>query len=210
MGGSSDDFALARYNSDGTLDDDFGNGGKVTTAFESWGASASAVAIQGDGKIVAAGHAYIDGHIDFTLARYRKDGTLDASFGSSGVVTTSFGEKDDYAYAAAIQDDGKIVAAGHAWIDYYDHFALARYDSYGALDASFGNGGQVTTAIGKKSDYAYAVAIQSDGKIVAAGSARAATTTSTSSPWRATTATARWTPPSAATARSRPTLGRLD
>jgi uncharacterized delta-60 repeat protein len=168
-GGSSDDFALARYNSDGTLDASFGSGGKVTTAFESWGASVSAVVIQGDGKIVAAGYAYIHGHIDFTLARYSSDGTLDASFGSSGVVTTNFGEEDDYAYAAAIQDDGKIVAAGRAWVNDYEHFALARYDSNGALDASFGNGGQVTTAIGRKTNAAYAVAVQSDGKIVAAG-----------------------------------------
>ncbi len=164
------DFALARYNSDGTLDDGFGNGGKVTTSFEDGGAIAYSVAIQSGGKIVAAGIAWGEGNWeDFALASYNSDGTLDASFGDSGVITTRFGDKNDYAYSVAIQNDGKIVAAGYARVDSDEDFALARYTGDGTPDATFGNGGQVTTGLGSSDDHAYAVAIQGNGKIVAAG-----------------------------------------
>jgi uncharacterized delta-60 repeat protein len=166
------DFALARYNSDGTLDDGFGNGGKVTTSFGDGGGIAFAMAIQNGGKIVAAGITWSQGNWeDFALARYNSDGTLDASFGDSGLITTRFGDKNDYAYSVAMQSDGKIVAAGYAWSGTDDDFALARYNSDGTLDASFGNGGQVTTGLASSDDHAYAVAIQGNGKIVAAGGA---------------------------------------
>ncbi len=164
------DFALARYNSDGTLDDGFGNGGKVTTSFEDRNVIAFAIAIQSGGKIVAAGIVWGGGDWeDFALARYNSDGTLDASFGDSGVITTRFGDKNDYAYSVAIQNDGKIVAAGYARVDSDEDFALARYTGDGTLDASFGNGGQVMTGLGSSDDHAYAVAIQGNGKVVAAG-----------------------------------------
>jgi uncharacterized delta-60 repeat protein len=166
------DFALARYNSDGTLDATFGNGGKVTTDFEGWYDIAYSVAVQSDGKIVAAGIESVEGNWeDFALARYNSDGTLDASFGDRGMVTTRFGDKNDYAYSVAIQSDGKIVAAGYARVGTDEDFALARYNDDGTLDASFGNGGQVMTGLGSSDDYAYAMALDGHGKIVAAGGA---------------------------------------
>jgi uncharacterized delta-60 repeat protein len=164
------DFALVRYNSDGSLDTGFGTGGTVTTDIGTSSLDiANAVAIQGDGKIVAAGGANT-GTLDFALARYNSDGSLDAGFGTGGKVTTAIGTGADLANAVAIQGDGKIVAAGKAANGGNDDFALARYNSDGSLDTGFGTGGKVTTAIGTSNDWLQAVAIQGDGKIVVAGS----------------------------------------
>jgi len=155
------DFALARYNSDGALDTSFGSGGKVTTDFGgSYHPDGFSVALQPDGKIVVAGYA----GGDFALARYNSDGALDTSFGSGGKVTTDFGGSDA-GYSVALQPDGKIVVAGYAGLD----FALARYNSDGALDTSFGTGGKVTTDFSGGRDVGYSVALQPDGKIVVAG-----------------------------------------
>ena len=160
------DFALARYNSNGTLDTTFGTGGKVTTDFSGNHDWANGLAIQSDGKILTAGVAYdATGNWDFALARYNSDGTLDATFGLDGKVTTELGGRFDEAYALALQPDGKIVAAGVARRD----FAFARYNPDGTLDASFGIGGTVTIDFSGSSDVASAIAIQSDGRIVAAG-----------------------------------------
>jgi uncharacterized delta-60 repeat protein len=104
--------------------------------------------------------------LGFPASALATGGQLDTSFGGGGKVTTDFAEGEfDGAYAVAIQADGKIVAAGQAGGRF---FALARYKPGGALDPSFGGDGKVTTRVGKYSG-AYAVAIQADGKIVAAG-----------------------------------------
>ena len=174
--GTHDDFILARYNTDGSLDISFGNGGKVVTPIGTR-AGVSAVAIQPDGKIVAAGFADSGNITRFTtLARYNTDGSLDTSFGTGGIIQTLISE-GSYASAVAIQADGKIVAAGAAYFaDTFSSisaFALVRYNTNGSLDASFGTGGIVTTrfttTISETFDIARAVAIQADGKIVAAG-----------------------------------------
>jgi uncharacterized delta-60 repeat protein len=164
------DFALARYNTDGSLDATFGTGGKVTTDFGSDVEYASDVAIQGDGKIVAAGFTSSSANDDFALGRYNTDGSLDATFDGDGKVTTDFAGESDIAEGVAIQGDGKIVAAGcvNCFTGSVD-FALARYNTDGSLDATFGTGGKVTTDFAGDSDFANAVAIQGDGKIVAAG-----------------------------------------
>ena len=159
--GLTESFALARYNTDGSLDSGFGTGGKLTTDLGGHD-SAAAVVIQPDGKIVAAGGG---GSLDFALARYLVDGTLDISFGGDGRVTTDFGG-NDAGNALALQGDGTLVVAGRADQD----FALARYTPDGSLDAGFDGDGMLTTNFGG-SDAAHGVAIQADGKIVAAGSA---------------------------------------
>ncbi|HLQ44680.1 MAG TPA: delta-60 repeat domain-containing protein, partial [Planctomycetaceae bacterium] len=169
--GSTFDFALARYNADGSLDTSFGTGGKVTTAIGTSTDEAYAVALQSDGKIVVGGRATIGSNFDFALARYNTDGTLDTSFGTSGKVTTAISSSHDEIYALAIQPDGAIVAAGRAKTNSYYDFALARYTASGVLDTSFDTDGKLTTAIGTRSDEAYGVALQADGKIVAAGRA---------------------------------------
>jgi uncharacterized delta-60 repeat protein len=164
------DVALARYNADGSLDASFNGTGKVTTAIGS-GFSVDAaedVALQPDGKIVAAGYSHNGFNYDFALVRYNPDGSLDTSFNGTGKVTTPFAAYDDLAYAVAIQPDGKIVAAGSSYNGSDDDFALARYNPDGSLDTSFNGTGKVTTAIGTK-DEVYALALQPDGKLVAAG-----------------------------------------
>lgn len=167
--GTADIFALARYNTDGTPDTSFGTGGKATTSFGTFRDRIQAINIQTDGKIVAAGHSWNGTASVFTLARYSSNGTLDTSFGSGGKVTTAIGTSDSYAYAIAIQTDGKIVAAGWSWNGTTNVFALARYNSNGTLDTSFGTGGITTTVFGSSNVQAFAVAIQPDGKLVAAG-----------------------------------------
>ena len=163
-------FALARYNSDGTLDPTFGGDGKVITNITLGVDIAYGVTIQSDGKIVAAGSAH-EGSGDgrFALARYNDDGTLDSTFGGDGTVITDFTPQIDLALALAIQANGKIVAAGEAGKGVSGSFALARYLPHGRLDSAFGGDGRVTTNLTGGDDFANAVAIQANGKIVAAG-----------------------------------------
>jgi uncharacterized delta-60 repeat protein/uncharacterized repeat protein (TIGR01451 family) len=164
----SGDFALARYNTDGSLDTTFGNGGKLTTDFGGFDA-AFGVALQADGKIVAAGQGGPGG--GFALARYNTDGSLDPSFGSGGEVTTHFTSGFEVVIAVAIQLDGKIVVTGQTFAGGFQQFALARYNTDGSLDTSFASGGIVATNFGFDSAFGGALAIQPDGKIVAAGRA---------------------------------------
>lgn len=172
------DFLLVRHLRDGGLDTSFGTGGKVTTGFNNAGRSdeALAVAVQPDGKILVAGTSDqgATGY-DFALARYNADGTLDTTFGNVGRVTTSFGNGADKAYALLLQPDGKIVLAGDSNQGASGNdFALARYNANGTLDAAFGTGGKVLTAIGagSASETVYALALQTVGgaqRLVAVG-----------------------------------------
>src|SRR5581483_5691264 len=142
------DFALARYNSDGRLDHSFGTGGKVVTDFAGSYDSVGAVTLQADGKIVAGGWSVVDSIANFALARYNSDGTLDAGFGTEGKVRTDFGGVSSQVFSIALQPDGKIVVAGYANVDGGADFALARYNSDGTVDTTFGSEGKVTTAFG--------------------------------------------------------------
>ncbi len=178
---STEDFAIARYRADGTLDPSFGRKGRVTTDFPGLAAQVSAMVVQPDGKIVVCGGAYplfaFAG--ESVLARYNVDGTLDAGFGNGGIVLVpSFLGHASYASALALQPDGKIVTAGTVYtaFDFDENvsntdFAIARYNADGTPDASFGHGGQVLTDFGGLSDDALAVLVQPDGRIVAVGSA---------------------------------------
>jgi uncharacterized delta-60 repeat protein len=163
-GTSGGDFALARYNRDGSLDTSFDGDGKVTTDFGALDAALGAPAIQPNGRIVAAGYTSAGG--DFALARYNRDGSLDTSFDGDGKVTTDFGSPFDQAEGAAIQPNGRIVAAG--FNSAIGDFALARYNGDGTLDTSFDGDGKVMTDFGGF-EQAFGVAIQPDGRIVAAG-----------------------------------------
>jgi uncharacterized delta-60 repeat protein len=167
--GVDQDFALARYNTDGTLDNSFSADGKVSTDFGMGHDHGRSVAIQPDGKILVAGYANNGTDDDFALARYNTDGTLDNSFSADGKVTTSFGTDDNYGTSVAIQPDGKIIVTGFSFIGTDSDFALARYNVDGSLDNSFSVDGKVTTAFGTGGDVGYSVAIQPDGKIVVAG-----------------------------------------
>ena len=168
MGGSGFDFALARYNPNGSLDTSFSGDGKQTTDFGG-SEAASGVALQSDGKIVAVGGERLR---DFALARYNPNGSLDTTFSGDGKQTTDFGGSDG-ARGVALQADGKIVAVGIAGGN-GSSFALARYNPNGTLDPTFSGDGKQTTSFGGYFDGATAVALQGDGKIVAVGHAGAA------------------------------------
>jgi uncharacterized delta-60 repeat protein len=167
------DFAIARYNPNGTLDTSFSGDGKQTTSFSAGCCDgASALAIQGDGKIVAVGLAGggtgNPGH--FALARYNPNGTLDPSFSGDGKQTTEVGD-DAFAKGVALQGDGKLVVVGltHTGGDY--GFALARYNQNGTLDPSFSGDGKQTTDFGPFG-YATGIALQANGNIVVVGVGR--------------------------------------
>jgi len=159
------DFSLVRLNSDGTLDNTFGNGGQVVTNL-GVNDHAFAAALQADGKIVAEGML---GN-DFALVRYNTDGTLDATFGAGGKVITDFAGAKDMGLGVGVRTDGKIVAVGQTQVSGRSAFAVARYNSNGTLDTTFGSGGEATLRFDNSyGDFAYAVAIQPDGKAVVAG-----------------------------------------
>lgn len=177
---SNEDFAVARYNANGTLDTSFGVNGKVKTDFPGLAAVASSVVIQPDGKIVVAGGAFplFTFLGDFEIVRYNANGSLDASFGSGGIVTTSFPGQGSYAFAVALQPDGKIVAAGTDFVNFSSDdssdtdFAVERYNANGTPDATFGVNGQVVTDFDGFNDDAFAILVQPDGRLVAVGSAK--------------------------------------
>lgn len=162
------DFALVRYLAHGSLDPSFGDDGRVTTDLTGDQDKGRALIIQPDGKIILAGPAKKNFH-DFAVARYLPDGSLDPSFGTGGWVFTDFDGGHDFAYAVALQMDGRILVAGTADIDGQDDIALARYTANGLLDISFGEDGRVTTDFAAGDDYAYGLALQPDGKVIAAG-----------------------------------------
>jgi len=167
-------FALARYLPDGRLDAKFEGDGRVITDFSPAGADrARGLAIQRDGKIVAAGETAEEFGSDFAVARYRTNGRLDPSFDGDGKVITDFGPGFAGAAALAPQKDGKIVAVGRAPNGANLDIALARYLKNGRLDPRFGGTaggtpGRLLTHAGGN-DQAGAVALQRDGRIVAAG-----------------------------------------
>ncbi len=174
------DFALARFDANGSPDNGFDTDGKLTTDIGTNSFDvASAVTLQGDGKIVAAG----TGDGNFALARYNTDGSLDTNadadpgthFDTDGKVSTDIGTNSfDSAGAMALQADGKIVVAGTTNVGggtFDFDFALARYNDNGALDTGFDTDGKLNTSFGTVGDSAAAIALQADGKIVAAGGA---------------------------------------
>jgi len=177
---------LARYLPDGQLDLAFGEGGKVHTEFfDDQGAvqsaSAQAVALQDDGKIVITGHTIIGNQFqnrNVILVRYLPDGSLDPHFGDGGRVNTDLGTANDFGTSVLVQPDGRIVVAGeHATIDGFGtvsdnrNFLVLRYRANGAGDRSFGTEGAVITEFSPGFDSASSILRQTDGKLIAAGSA---------------------------------------
>ena len=166
---NQDDFMLARFNMDGSLDVGFGNNGTVTTDFFGDYDRVEAMGLQQDGKIVVAGTIEENDSRDFGLARYNVDGSLDASFGAGGKVVTHLFSTLDNATSLAIQPDGNILVGGYTYLNFQADFALVRYLPDGSLDATFGTNGIATTDFFGRFDTIQTIALQDDGKIVAAG-----------------------------------------
>ncbi len=172
VSGTDLDFVLVRYLADGRLDTSFGNGGKVVTSFGPSTDHLNAIALQDDGKIVVAGDSdrgSTTTGVDFALARYLPNGTLDNSFGNGGTVITPIRAQSsrDSAYALLLQTVGneqRIVAVGGE-----GDFVAARYTAGGALDQGFGSGGKIAALFGNATiGAAQAVTLAGD-KLVLAG-----------------------------------------
>ncbi|MEM7626058.1 MAG: cadherin-like domain-containing protein [Planctomycetota bacterium] len=172
-GVSGSNFTVVRYNTDGTLDTGFGGGDGIATA--SFGAGterAKDVLVQSDGKILVAGWAYTaaSGNLDFGLARFNSDGSLDTGFGGGdGMASLDFDGFNDYAEAVTLQSDGKIVVAGRSRDGVNDRIAVARFNADGSVDTSFSSDGKEVLDFAPQLDVAYGVEVQSDGKIVVGG-----------------------------------------
>jgi uncharacterized delta-60 repeat protein len=170
------DFALVRFNPNGSIDSTFGENGNgiVTSGTNNLAVYATSAALQKDGKIVIAGYKFNGHDYDFMLARFSPDGIPDNNFGNAnGIVTTEISGigTNDRAYSVAIQNDGDIVAAGSS--DEENSFAAARYKSNGSLDTSFAGKGIAITSVGSqggdRNNVAFSIAIQEDDKIILGG-----------------------------------------
>lgn len=174
------EFAVARFNRDGTPDRTFGQfrTGKQTIDIGSQDdARATSVAIQPDGKIVVAGFAFTGSNFfdtDFAVARLNADGTPDRSFDGDGERTIDVGDNFSVARDVLIQRDGKIVVVGETqdtglFSDNDFNFAVARLNRDGSLDGSFDDDGRRQVGFGAQ-DFAEAVTIDNNNKIIIVGS----------------------------------------
>ncbi len=172
LGGSmhNNDFALARLTSNGTLDPTFGTAGVVRTDVTGRGDNGSAVAIQSDDKILLAGTCFGS---QFGLVRYTAAGALDSTFGTDGVVLTESGKSLAYVTGVVVDSTGRILVSGYTNDGYQTagNLVIFRYTAAGVLDSTFGTGGKVTTGPGTTTDDLQRLALQPDGRILAAGSA---------------------------------------
>jgi uncharacterized delta-60 repeat protein len=173
-GATDDDFALSRFNADGSLDTSFGNGGSVVTAISAGNVEeqAHAVAVQADGKIVVAGHVSGNNLFDFAVVRYNTDGTLDTGFDGDGIAITSIENSSDYARSVFIQSDGRILVAGFGYnfdgSGFSSNLVLARYNSNGTLDTSFDGDGKLSINPGAD-ESVNAMALDAQGRILLVG-----------------------------------------
>jgi len=167
------DFALARYEANGSLDGTFGSGGQVLTDFPALVAYGRAITLQNDDRILVAG--YLDGSNgdDLVTVRYLDNGQIDTAFASAGVAITDLGDNTDNATCLALQVDSKIVVGGfkgHFGSSPYRKAALVRYTNTGLLDSSFGTGGSVVTSLSQISEIT-GLSWNGDGRITVSGHA---------------------------------------
>ena len=156
--------AVVRYNTDGSLDNSFGDAGKLTISIGSAKSYATDVALQDDGKIIIGARTYDNASGDFALVRVNEDGTFDNSFGTNGIVIASTGGSD-VSSSILIADDGKILLAG----DSDNNFSVAKFNTNGTLDTSFGTNGWSITIFDDSESFIQQIAFQNDGKIVMGG-----------------------------------------
>ncbi len=166
-------FTLVRYNSDGSLDNDFGVGGKVTTVINGNEDIAFSGAIQSDGKIIAAGYTWTGTDYDFAMIRYNTDGTRDLAFGTGGIIITDINGRHDKANQIIIDSDDNIILIGYSGdIAYEDiDMAFAKYNADGILDQGYGINGLVIVPVSEPGlrESARGASLQPDGKLVVVG-----------------------------------------
>jgi uncharacterized delta-60 repeat protein len=173
VGYQDDDFAVAKFNTDGSLDTGFGVNGWAVIPFGNIASFADDVAIQNDGKIVIAGFALNgDNRFQIAAARLNADGSVDNSFGTSGTVLFNVGDWNDFGEGVVIQNDGKILIGGHKWISNIEQrhdLFVARLNTDGSLDTSYGNNGAATARLVDGANYSNGLVLQADGKPILAG-----------------------------------------
>ncbi|MBK8822894.1 MAG: cadherin domain-containing protein [Anaerolineales bacterium] len=158
-------LSMARINQDGSLDTStFGTNGKGTATFAFTNFQSYNMTVQTDGKIIVL--AAKDGNV--ALVRCNSNGTLDTSFGGTGIMTTDFGGEEQ-ADDLVIQSDGKIIIEGKTSGLYSSDFLLVRYNRDGSLDTTFGANGKVITDFGSSDDTATGIALQPDNKVIIVG-----------------------------------------
>jgi uncharacterized delta-60 repeat protein len=167
---SNTDFAAFRYNSDGTLDDTFGTGGKVVVPITGAYDEAYDLELQPDGKIVLFGYSFVSGNgFDFSAARLNADGSLDNTFDSDGRVIVGVSTSSDIPGKVLVQPDGKLVLVGTTTVGGAQDNALVRVNADGSLDPTFGDNGVVINSIAAGDDVGLDAVLQADGKIVTSG-----------------------------------------
>jgi uncharacterized delta-60 repeat protein len=175
--GSNIDFAAVRFNANGSFDGTFGSGGRVYTNF-SGNDVPRAMAMLPDGRFVVGGYNGEPGGTSLMLVRYTANGGMDSTFGFGGFVVHNIGEYNDTVDAIAVQPDGETVVVGRtdATIGNTD-LAIVRYRANGLSDTTFAGTNAKKISFGNGYDYGYTVAVQPNGRIVAAGSGQVQTTT---------------------------------
>lgn len=165
------DFAVLRFNSNGLLDNTFGNNGIVINDFDGDIDVAFSIKTQSDSKIIACGWTFANASWNFAIIRYNSDGSLDQNFGNKGIVITDVDNVYNTSHSIAIQEDGKYVVTGYRYFrERLDtDILLVRYNSDGSIDQSFGVNGFVTKDINRNEDFAWDVIIQSDERILVTG-----------------------------------------
>lgn len=165
-----DSFLVARYLPNGELDMDFGGDGKAFYKFTDFdNEKLNDVLIQPDGKILVAGSVYTGTNPDCVMLRLLDDGSLDPEFNGSGYTITSFPDASQIMQIDLLSD-GKIVAAGRAYIEFDYQITILSYTQEGMLDTDFNGDGKLNLDIGEQDSYATALAIQEDDRILATGS----------------------------------------
>lgn len=162
-------FALTRYNANGSIDASFGNNGNIFTDFLSGDEFGQSLSLQTDGKILA-----LVGGAGPRVVRYTADGIPDNTFGTGGISGANFDGIIDTGTSMVLQSNGKIVVAGYAFEEVEPstgwNFSLVRLNANGAYDSNFGTGGKVTTDFNISDDRIYSMTLQSNGRIVVVGS----------------------------------------
>jgi len=175
MGGysnSSGPYAMqfAMLNSDGTLDETWGEEGLVQVVISGADDALKSIAIQPDGKIVGGGYSWNGSNYDYALVRLNPDGSLDESFDGDGLERTSIGEANDAIEDIYIRPNGKILAGGYSEVEgsVFD-WSLAMYNPDGSLEEGFGTDGKVIAGISDGWDTAFGIEPSADGNILTAG-----------------------------------------
>lgn len=168
------DIIVMRLNSNGSLDNTFGTNGQIIINVDLLDGSQTLdygidILFRDDGKIIVIGSSDISGN-KIVLIRLNSNGTIDSSFGSSGLVVEMFNTNFDAWTCSALQSDNKIIIGGQSNDGNNDVFALARFEENGAYDNTFGSSGKVMNSVDNYSSYGKDILIQNDGKIILIGS----------------------------------------